>query len=87
MKQKLYKPKVAKAKDSAPNRSVDRATTIRIDEQIKQRFTANLRVGRPTTITDVIEEMMNAYSDATERDGKQPEFPLEVRSKPAAKEK
>lgn len=60
---------------------VETTTQIRLDSELKDRFVKALSVGRPTTITDALEGLMIAYCEAVERDGKQPEFPLDVRSK------
>lgn len=54
---------------------------IRIDQELKDKFTKALLVGRPATITDTIEHFMTAYVEAVTRDGRQPEFPFEIRSK------
>jgi hypothetical protein len=75
------KRKLAKRRKRTRNRRVRRDFNMKLDDAIKSRFQKATSTGRKATMTDVVQELMNAYSEAVERDGRQPEFPLEVRSK------
>lgn len=79
-----HKGKVARKKPSASNRRVETTINIKTTKEKKERFLKALMVGRKTSITDALEAFMEAYCEMTEKEKRQPEFPLEVRSKPPA---
>lgn len=92
MQTNLLKRKVPKRRPPQHSRRVSKQTdesriSLNVDEKVKADFVAALEVGRTPTQTEALVALMVAYAEATKRDGRQPDFPLEVWSKGARPKK
>jgi Arc/MetJ-type ribon-helix-helix transcriptional regulator len=57
---------------------VDDQINIRIPSDLKKRFHAALVIGRRSSASDVMRELITAYVERVEKEKRQPEFPLRI---------
>ena len=68
-------PKHSAAASTQKDVPTDRVGRVRA---IKERFDKARKLGRAATASAVLDELKRAYAEATERVGRQPEFPLVI---------
>ncbi len=83
---KSKKTTLAQKRATPRNSRVAAQMNFTPDDQRRERVMKAISTGRPATIKVVLEELMDAYSTATEQAGKQPEFPLAVVSRQEGEE-